>query len=205
MTRVQRLIVGLASTLVFAAPVAAADQPQAAIRNLSPAQVKQMAQAAVLRPIPVSPCACLKPYVDYCKQSNNDKWYWLGYTLTSNNSTNNTKVVVGYAEGGLYWDAAKGVLTSINVGQGDNQFFSDRRYGGSGLYTGVNPFDPAKADKVTLTLNPSNCQMQLTLKSWGNAVTNVPLQCQNGLLYGFGAGPTVYTIAIQKNVVDVPK
>lgn len=205
MTRVQRLIVGLASTFVLASPAVAADSPQAAIRNLSPAQIKQMAQAAVIKPAPISPCACLKPYVDWCKQTDTNKWYSLAYTLTSNNSTNNTNVVVGYAEGWLYWDAAKGVLTSTNVGQGDTQVFSDRRYGGSGLLTGINPFDPAKADRVTLTLNPSSCQMQLTLRSWGNAVTVVPLQGQNGVLYGFGAGPTIYTIAIRKNVMDIPK
>ncbi len=203
MTNVRNLIVGLAASLAFAVPVTAGDTPQAAVKHLDAAQIKHFSQVSILKPVSTAPCACIKPYVDWCKQSSSSKWYWLGYTLTSNNSTNNTNVVVGYAEGGLYYDANKGTLTSI-TNNGDNQWFNDRRWGGSGLAQGINPFDPNKHDLIELTLNAAACSMTITLKSWGNNKYTIPLQCQNGLLYGFGPGPTVYTIAIRKNIMDVP-
>lgn len=204
MTKMRNLIVGLAASLAFTMPATSGDTPQSAVKDLNTVQLKQLAQAATLKPINTTPCAAIKPYVDWCKKSNYDKFYWLGYTLTSNNSTNNTNVVVGYAEGGLHLDANKGTLSPMST-NGDHQWFNDRRWGGSGLAQGINPFDPNKADLIELTLNPAACSMTIVLKSWGNNKYTIPLQGQNGLLYGFGPGPTIYTLAIRKNIMDIPK
>lgn len=201
MKKTRALILAAAMPFAMSAPAGAQNAPTKVMPKLSATQIKA-AMVSPRVPISINPCACLKPYVDWCKQTNSQYFYSLAYFMTTNNQTG----LVSYSEGILVYDASKGTFES-NYYQDPMQLFNDRLWGTNSWGFGGHPFDPNKADKLGISISANACNMKVTLKSWGNATSTVPLQCQNGVLYGWGPSPNpnLYTISIKKLKQDIPQ
>lgn len=183
----------LPALLVGAAwfPVCAQNTLQQLASRLSPADIKQAAAAAVPQgPMP-GPCACIKDFVDHCRKSTKERWYYLTYTLCITYSNGN----VIYSEGALSWNGATQSLQQVQAA-GDTAFYNDSR-DSSGHPFKFNNQQP----KVRLAIS-AGCVAAVT-----RAVTHsVPLLCSGNILYGFlpsqGEG---YMISVEKQEMAIPK
>ncbi len=159
--------------------------------KLSPADIKQAAAAAIPQgPIP-GPCACIKDFVDHCRKSTKDRWYYLTYTLCLTYSNGN----VIYSEGALSWNGATQSLQQVQAA-GDTAFYNDSR-DSSGHPFKFNNQQPKAKVQIR-----ANCVADIT-----RAVTHsVPMLCSGNLFYGFlptqGEG---YLISLVKREMEIPK
>lgn len=163
-------------------------QQQAA--RLAPADIRQAAAAATVQGPAPGTCACLADWIDHCKKSTKQRWYYLSYTLCLSYSNGN----VIYGEGFLSWDGATQALQQVPV-TGDTPYYNDSR-DSSGHPFKYNNQQP----KLRVRLR-GNCVAEVT-----RAVTrSVPLLCNGGLLYGFlpaqGEG---YLITLVKREMVIP-
>ncbi len=163
-------------------------QQQAA--NLSPADIRQAAAAATVQGPAPGTCACLADWIDHCRRSTKQRWYYLSYTLCLSYSNGN----VIYGEGFLSWDGATQSLQQVQL-SGDTAYYNDSR-DSSGHPFKFNTQQP----KLKVRLR-GNCVADVT-----RAVTHsVPLLCNGTLLYGFlpaqGEG---YLISLVKREMVIP-
>ncbi len=110
--------------------------------------------------------------------------------------------VVAYGIGTMRALTAAGGTRLDGVGQ---FFFSDRsRDPGSTVYTGFT----GETDPIGLSVAPDG-MVRITLRRWGNAVVTVPMQCQNGVMFGFGGGiggnslPAMYVVSFAKQFIPI--
>lgn len=110
--------------------------------------------------------------------------------------------VVAYGIGNLRALPAAGVTQLDGVGQ---FFFSDRtRDPGSTVHTGFT----GDTDPIGLNVAPDGT-VRITLRRWGNAVVTVPMQCNNGVMFGFGGGiggnsrPAMYVVSFAKQFIPI--
>jgi hypothetical protein len=141
----------------------------------------------------------------------------IGVTMTSNV---NTRKFAGYSTATL--DYYPGFVSGLFLvperlaGEGKT-YFSDRTWnyvtpGCTGFCGSAEPFNPAKTDKVRITLrknlaNPASAFVTLTLLSWGNAQLSFPAQCDNGHIYGFKAdqhGTHLFDLTFNKTQFAIP-
>lgn len=170
MTKLRNVIVALGAALALTVP-AGAQVSQAAAAYAGPkhtsAELAKMAAAAIAKGTPAAPCTCLKEYVDWCKQTNNQTIKYLLFTLTqiSNNS------LVGYAEGSLGYNGTTGHLDCGNV-MGWPWFFNEYRDASH------QPFNRPPTQKAIINIHPGSCTA--TVKIGANAVVTTPtLLCAN--------------------------
>jgi len=201
MSKLRNFIVALAAPLALLTPATAETAAKSAPK-ISAAQVKA-AVAASRGVFNVTPCACLKPYVDWCKKTDGNTFYYLGYALTSNNQAG----VVTFSEGALVLDAAKGVLDTTYWSPDVPLYFDNRVWGSNSWGLGGHPFDPNHTDKIVLTISPVACTLRITPKAPAGAAITVSLQCQNSVLSGWGPAPNanLYTLSLQTLKQDIPK
>ncbi len=201
MSKLRNFLVALAAPIALLTPATAETTAKSAPK-INPAQVK-LAIAASRGVINLTPCACLKPYLDWCKKTDANTFYYLGYALTSNNQTG----VVTFSEGALVLDAAKGVFDSTYWHPDVSLYFDNRIWGSDNWGLGGHPFDPNHTDKIVLTVSPVACTLRITPKVPGGAAITVPLQCQSGVLFGWGTAPNanLYTLSIQTLKQVIPK
>jgi hypothetical protein len=111
-------------------------------------------------------------YYQWLEQGGKVRFYFVTNESGEPNDDPTRGNVASYATGELsYADGSKTMLTGDGL-----QYFNDR-----------NTFDPRSADKVRLTISPTN--IQVTLLSWGNATGNfTPPHCSNGALIALGEG-----------------
>ncbi len=123
-------------------------------------------------------------------------FHYGSFTLVSNQANG----VVGYTEQGrlLYRPPTQGSPAALLTPQAfaGAQYFNDRRQGGY-------PFDPARQDRLGLTINAQTGEVTLQLLSWGGSLMNVTPQCENGVMYGFGNTPGIkrlFVISLGKGI-----
>lgn len=189
MTTFKALLFLTGTTLAIALP-AAAQGPQTGARH-SAVEIKQAIALATAPGALPKPVTCLKEYLDWCKQTTPKKWYYLTYTLSLVFNTGK----VGYSEGALSYNAAKGSLDHA----GPIGYFW---YENESRYPSSDPFRPA-VTKAVLDLNPATCTA--SLKVGGSPfVTTPPLQVNGGLIYAFDtAKGCAYLITLKKASLDV--
>lgn len=179
----------LAATAWLPASAQSTVQPLAS--RLSPADIKQAAAATIPQgPIP-APCGCIKDFVDHCRKSTKERWYYLTYTLCITYSNGN----VIYSEGALSWNGATQSLQQVQTA-GDTAFYNGSR-DSSGHPFKFNNQQPKAKVQIR-----ASCVADIT-----RAVTHsVPLLCSGNILYGFlptqGEG---YMISLEKQEMAIPK
>lgn len=192
MTELRNTLVALGVTLALALP-SQAQLPAAPTAKPPAAEIKAAATQQAAAPIAVAPCACLKEYVDWAKQSTGKKVNCLTYTF----SVISNSGLVGYSEGWLYWVPAKGTF-GHGGGQGDPYYINDYR-DSSGK-----PFQRPAMQKNLFSLQANGCTA--TYKIGTNAAVTTPtLLCNNQIFSA--ADPSrglLYAITLKKQTLDVP-
>lgn len=195
MTRLRTVLVALGAALLLAPP-ASAQMPAAAGAPVKPAaaEIKAAAAIAAAAPVVVAPCACLKDYVEWCKQSAGKQVHCLTYTF----SVVSNSGLVGYSEGWLYWDPAKGTFGHTSS-QGDPYYINDYRDSGG------RPFQRPAMQKNVFSLQANACTA--TYKIGTNAAVTTPtLLCNNQIFTA--ADPSrglLYAITFKKQTLVVPQ
>lgn len=171
---------------LLAVPVGAEGGPKP-----TPMEARQAVALALAPGTPPKPAACLKEYVDWCKQSTPKKWCYLAYTLSEVFSGGK----VGYSEGALSYNASKGMLEHAGP-IGYLWYENESRYPTS------EPFRPA-VTKAVLDLNPATCTA--SLKVGGLPFVPTPmLQTSGGILYAFDPAKGIaYLITLKKASYDI--
>lgn len=136
--------------------------------------------------------------------------YSIGFTLVSNSSNN----VATFAEGRLsYFPATPKIKnfpgTPARFESEGKQYFSDKRWGGSGLFADPNPFDPNQTQTLKVRIDISTAKVTLT--KGNTTIASFNAHCAGGMLYGMpqalgrGAVSTMYVISLSKGFVAIPK
>ena len=192
MTKLRNTLVALGATLALALPASAQVQAAATARP-SLADLKAAAAIHATVPVAVSPCACLKEYVDWAKQSTGKKLYCLTYTfsLVSNSG------LVGFSEGWLYWNPSKASFVPAN--DGDSYYINEYR-DPSGR-----PFQRPALQKNLFTLHANSCTA--TYKIGTNAAINTPTLLCNNQIYSVQdpSRGLLYAITLKKQTLDIPQ
>ncbi len=179
-----------AAVLTALAPVYAQDSTKGATHiapKLSVAEIKQAASAGRGAVTNITPCACLKEYVDWAKQNSGDTWHYVTYTVAvvANNGFHN------YAEGYLFWNATQGVFEH-GAGNGDQEYVNTMRDAAGHPWLG----GTAGVARLKLDLNAARCAATVHLGNSGPIT--VPLQCNGGTLYGFSSPGMGWMITLKK-------
>jgi hypothetical protein len=197
-------------TAVFTAlvPTVAQETPKGTAHmapKLSVAEIKQISAVTRGPLIKLTPCACLKEYVDWAKQNNGENWYYLTYTL----SLVATGGFHNYSEGYLNWNAARGIFEHSSA-DGDQEYVNTFRDAAGHPWLG----GTAGVGKLNLDINPISCTATVHYGHpplSASVANTVPLQCNNGVFYGFSTSPSTpgaargWMITLKKMSMPIPR
>lgn len=189
MTRFRNILV--AAGAVFALSAFASAQVQPAKPTAADLKAAAAYSAAKMV-VNLNPCACLKEYVDWCKQSPPKKINCLSYNFTvhSNNG------LLGYNEGWLYWHPENASFVHATT-SGDPYWLNEARDGAG------QPFNRPAMQRDVITIHANTCTV--TYKIGTNPTLTTPtLQCNNGFYYAFEpARGCLYVLTLKKQSMDI--
>lgn len=154
--------------------------------------------------------AILQGHIDWLNDEPSGTDRYLSFVLTSNALRKsafspNQQQVATYAEGELRPFSLFGGSSSL-LGEGE-QYFSNRRWNfppdPGDFYFPKYPFDPKDTDKLILGIATNGTA---TLTRPGTSWTDtIALQCDKGVMYGFGKLPVLYSTGAPMYVITVKR
>jgi hypothetical protein len=208
MQSLRTTVFGFAAVFTVLTPVSAQEPPKGTAHIAPKLSISEMKQvSAVTRGVltHITPCACLKEYVDWVKQNNGNTWYYLTYTLSmvANGGFHN------YAEGYLNWNATRNIFEHGAI-DGDQEYVNTFRDAAGRPWLG----GTAGVGHLTMDINPATCTATVHYGHpplSASAANLVPLQCNNGVFYGFSSTPSTpgaargWMITLKKMSMPVPR